>query len=139
MQLSIKLKPFVKQEWVEALRSGKYPQTSNVLMRTNQGVNSFCCLGVLAVLNDAPYKVEFNQVAVFTDPNGGSTTILSPQYFLTLCDSTDDLNGSDIEVGDGRFLGVKVIAEAILDKLTRLNDEDKKTFPEIADWVDKSL
>lgn len=41
-----------KARWVKALRSGKYPQTTNVLKRTEPGVEDdepvgYCCLGVL--------------------------------------------------------------------------------------------
>jgi hypothetical protein len=38
----------LKQKWVEALRSGKYPQGINYL-RTDQG---YCCLGVLCDVID---------------------------------------------------------------------------------------
>ena len=41
--MTIKLKPEVKSAWLEALRSGQYTQTTEVL-RDETG---YCCLGVL--------------------------------------------------------------------------------------------
>lgn len=40
------MKPDIKAEWVAALRSGKYKQTTGIL-RDDEG---FCCLGVLCDL-----------------------------------------------------------------------------------------
>ena len=35
-----------KQEWLKALRSGEYKQTTGMLMTANQHGKYFCCLGV---------------------------------------------------------------------------------------------
>lgn len=42
------MKPELKENWIKALRSGKYTQTSNHL-RVNDG---YCCLGVLCDVLD---------------------------------------------------------------------------------------
>ncbi len=42
----------IKQEWIDALRSGEYPQTKGRLVRTQQDTDvyppGYCCLGVLS-------------------------------------------------------------------------------------------
>lgn len=43
-------------KWVQALRSGKYSQTTNKL----QDSNGFCCLGVACKLFIPPNEIEFN-------------------------------------------------------------------------------
>jgi len=56
-----KLKPEIKERWLEALRSGKYKQTTGYL-RDDDG---FCCLGVLCdvVKNDKAVKVKWAERA----------------------------------------------------------------------------
>lgn len=44
----------IKKQWVEALRSGKYSQTSGRLRRQD----GFCCLGVLCDLMDTTKWIE---------------------------------------------------------------------------------
>lgn len=44
-----RLDPEIKASWVKALRSGEYKQGKRALCKVNSdGVESFCCLGVLA-------------------------------------------------------------------------------------------
>jgi hypothetical protein len=45
----VKLSPELKQRWVEALRSGQYPQGKGLLKNYE---SEYCCLGVLCDLND---------------------------------------------------------------------------------------
>ena len=40
----------VKQQWVEALRSGKYQQGTAALRKHKDGQDQYCCLGVLCDL-----------------------------------------------------------------------------------------
>lgn len=40
----------IKRKWVEALRSGKYKQTSKYLHRHG----AYCCLGVLCIVTGTP-------------------------------------------------------------------------------------
>lgn len=50
------MKKQLRDDWVNALRSGEYKQTTNTLRRFDEDGNpSYCCLGVLSVLCDAPY------------------------------------------------------------------------------------
>ncbi len=46
--MSLKLKPQVKQRWLQALRSGKIKQARGKLRKKD---NSMCCLGVLCNLH----------------------------------------------------------------------------------------
>lgn len=47
------MRKHVKELWLEALRSGKYEQTKNLLCDSN---NRYCCLGVLTELYIAQMK-----------------------------------------------------------------------------------
>lgn len=48
----------IKQKWLEALRSGKYTQARDALVRRVDGKSYYCCLGVLCVLLDKdPYNI----------------------------------------------------------------------------------
>ncbi len=48
------MKPEIKQQWVEALRSGKFVQGDTFLQRKGK----YCCLGVLCVVQG--YEPEAN-------------------------------------------------------------------------------
>lgn len=58
-----KMKPQIKKQWVEALRSGKYKQ-GRLSLRTSE--NEYCCLGVLCDLH--------------AQATGGSWELASPNY-----------------------------------------------------------
>lgn len=45
----------VKKNWIKALRSGEYKQTEGFLCSVNNGIESFCCLGVLCDLEGDGY------------------------------------------------------------------------------------
>ena len=47
---NIKLTKKVKKKWLEALRSGKYKQGKNELIKATNGGFSYCCLGVLQAI-----------------------------------------------------------------------------------------
>lgn len=62
--------------WVEALRSGQYPQGYGVLTRLNEPGEpaSFCCLGVLcelAIADGAPVRVENYGSRAYDGETGG--------------------------------------------------------------------
>lgn len=44
------MKPEIAEMWIEALESGEYKQTSEVLTRIYNGEQRHCCLGVLCKL-----------------------------------------------------------------------------------------
>jgi len=57
----------LKAKWVEALRSGKYQQTTNYL----KSDNGYCCLGVLCDIQGADFdaiKEEFGSLSLAYNP-----------------------------------------------------------------------
>lgn len=104
-----------KVKWIEALRSGKYPQGKGMLVdsSTDPARNTYCCLGVLAcVLNPgvAPPRA--------CDESRGPT------------------NGDEL-------LGEEALTEAGLDpdeqnKLANFNDAGE-SFTTIAQYIEENL
>ena len=99
------------RKWVEALRSGKYEQGQERLVRNNK----YCCLGVACELAGLPKA---------SDGNG-----FIAQY--TLC-----LDYLPIEVQ--QWLGVSSRNPIVNgEELAQWNDWRGKTFAEIADMIEK--
>lgn len=104
----------LKAKWVEALRSGKYKQGRGTLRRKN---GTFCCLGVLC-------DVE------------------SPDGWMA-----EPLIGNYIERVDGcgpGYLPVRIAEAAALmtkdqEYLVVLNDSDRASFSEIANYIEANL
>src|SRR6185369_2249558 len=96
----------IKAKWLEALRSGKYQQGTQFLR--NKG--KYCCLGVLCDVVNPKAWVEEPLNAEF--------------YSYKKCSSMLAI-GVQVQVG----LGPLDTAY-----LMRLNDTDRKTFTEIADY-----
>lgn len=90
-----------KQEWVDALRSGKYTQTRDELFNDNK----FCCLGVLQALHNDELKLDFN---------GRKWSVPDTGILMRL-----------------RSEDRKVLAH--------MNDHDKASFTEIADWIEVNI
>ena len=100
------LKPVTRAEWIAALRSGAYKQGRDSLKRGDR----FCCLGVacdLAGFNWRRLPPAQRAVAAFRD-----------------IDASGALN---------RSLGVD---GDVTHRLAIMNDYDKKTFAEIADYIE---
>lgn len=117
----LKMDPEVKARWVEALRSGKYTQVKGAL-RTPEGCN--CCLGVLAELEGITYRPydKTKDVAV----ESGDKENLWFDF------GQDGTIAGNVPYG---FCGLG------MDRfdLIRMNDDEGKTFPEIADYIEKNL
>ena len=96
--------------WVEALRSGKFEQTLSVL----QDSDGFCCLGVAcAVAKDHEIEVE-----LFAD---------------------GDIKGTSLQIQPKvkKWLGLNTSLGSFSDtELSTLNDSDKLTFDEIANYIE---
>lgn len=109
----------LKKRWVEALRSGQYPQQTDGWLRTDDG---FCCLGVLCDLSGAG---EWEEERMQTKRGESGYPYKAGQtvgvVFLPL--------GLDKLVGllyDGQH------------DLAEMNDTGK-TFAEIADWIEANI
>lgn len=102
------MNPEIKQNWLEALRSGKYQQGRGCL---KQG-NKYCCLGVLC------------------------DTVSSSGWCGNVFYYKDEPNAQSLPNPLADELGISNIHEK---KLMYLNDWDKKSFGEIADYVEANL
>jgi len=108
-----KMKPEIKELWIEALRSGQYKQGHNRL-RTN---NRYCCLGVLC---DIVGPLLWNQ------------TINGRAYGI-------DRDSSEGILPRFLGLGVGLTSEETQLVLADLNDAESKDFNKIADWIQENL
>ena len=104
-----KLPPEIKAQWVEALRSGKFPQGKYVLCANGD----YCCLGVLSSL-------QGRLTPSGNDGLGGSETVLDCSNPLNW------VNDVRVVVADGTFT------------LIGLNDNGIP-FSQIADIIDYAL
>jgi hypothetical protein len=115
----MKMHPGIKQQWIDALESGKYPQGTGELQNTK---GEFCCLGVLCdILPDelarwetkTPFDTTYNMVV---------TPITKTQSFTKFPYALAD------EIGLTRQ-----------SDLITLNDSARKSFTEIAQWIKENL
>ncbi len=105
------MKKKIRDEWVAALRSGKYTQTQGMLHLGG----SYCCLGVLEVVVNGDIEVDKkdNGYVIIHRECGGAAVYDNPDASpFTLSAET---------------------------ALTTLNDTLKKPFPEIADWIEQNI
>lgn len=135
----------VKQQWVEALRSGQYEQGTGRLHRAENGVSLFCCLGVLcdlAVKAGATrvgpvvkYDVD-DKTPIYTDlyygdeHAAGLGTITS---FEVLPDNVREWAGLDIHDP------VLIYEDDSMTSMSSLNDNIGASFGEIADLIEEQL
>lgn len=102
-----------KNAWIAALRSGEFQQTRGRLYndgRDDDRPIGYCCLGVLAKIND--YQLSENGKEIIVN---GENVDYQPLIKL--------LENSGYLYYD----------------IYRLNDTEKMTFPEIADYIEANL
>lgn len=125
------MKPQIKENWLKALRSGEYSQTSE---RLHQG-DGFCCLGVLTDLylkeNNEEWKVVYEDKKIYGITNMWCHVITSETQVLP--DRVVEWAGLD-----NRYPGVYVKEKGSYAELAALNDKGM-TFNEIADLIEESL
>lgn len=104
----------IKTKWVAALRSGKYQQCTAQLKDSG----SYCCLGVLAEELGAlvPHPVTGTMGCAPLHGGPPSTSNLSPELACAV--------------------GLRQTETCLL---IAMNDDDGKTFPEIADYIEEHL
>ena len=112
-----KMNPELKKRWVDALRSGEYQQGTSVLRDKN---DRRCCLGVLCEF--VPVEVTQSNSAFY------EYTFEVPEDYI-LNDYKDRSGGVP------SFL-VHSDDAAIL---VRMNDDQGKSFSEIADYIEANL
>lgn len=116
--------PVLKASWLAALRSGAYQQTSGRLHRlrpTPRGLGGqiypagFCCMGVLCDVID-PTQWHHGQME-----DAGGSAAWGPELAVNYPPSG---------------LGLSDAAQTTLGEM---NDEQKLTFEQIADWIEANL
>ena len=114
--------PELKQQWIEALRSGKYQQTVECL----RDADGYCCLGVLADIQGVEWIWE-----------QGKETPSDTFVFY------DDEDQYDIELPD--YLLAKIDAGKV-SHLVNMNDGTqfhegirRHSFEEIANYIEENI
>jgi hypothetical protein len=118
------MKSDVKLKWIEALRSGKYKQGFRTLMQESEGEASFCCLGVLCdVLG---LRKEQLPPDLYVPQN-----VTEYSYFF----GTEKLHTA-LTPQVCKSVGLDETEQA---NLIRMNDQQGKTFNDIADWIERNI
>lgn len=107
----------IKQQWVEALRSGEYKQGRN---RLRSEANEFCCLGVLCNLH-ALANPEFARRQRDPMSYGG------------------DMKAPPTNVVRWAGLGGSTVIWAVAERNDGAGGYSKHSFAEIADYIEKNL
>lgn len=103
--------PVLKVKWIEALRSGEYRQARRALRRGNK----FCCLGVLCELMGATWDDGD------TDRNASINGERQDYYLSPTALATTGMPERQQEI------------------LYTMNDDDGKSFKQIADYIEQNL
>ena len=110
------------QKWVNALRSGEYRQTKFRLKEKNK----YCCMGVLC---DLYYKETGN----------GEWILYSPERWSFRTDESHSKNRTIPPRDVWEWLGVDPEFSEINQIFGYKNDGEKRTFEEIADFIENDL
>lgn len=119
----------IKKLWVEALRSGKYKQGKNYLHRVIDGENRFCCLGVLCKIADLAAK-EISANKYSYSYAGVESTSRLPTGFDAKVKLTFEEQTLLTGMNDGV---IQINGTYSTDSVHR------KSFLEIADWIEENL
>ena len=114
----------IARRWIDALRSGKYQQTTGTL-RSPDG--SYCCLGVLCEIEGLKYD-EDRRTFTFTDEEGETdhSDTLLPDTFA-----------KHLGIHEEGLLKNKRRMPVV--SLIQLNDVNKASFSEIADVIENAV
>lgn len=108
----------LKTRWISELRSGKYNQGMfRLKTKNNDDFCEHCCLGVLAEI------LAVDGACKISERNG-------LYYFDFECFLTSGIQG---------FLPLQILSDDLQGKLTTMNDHERRTFTEIADWIEENL
>jgi hypothetical protein len=110
------------EKWIAALRSGQYKQTTDRLKAKDEC--AYCCIGVACVIqgyNDSQVMEdngELNEIKINLDDYGDEVEYpLHEQYGIPMA----MINGN------------------LPNELINLNDSEKLSFTEIADWIEDNV
>ena len=131
MKITNKLPKRLKAKWVKALRSGKYVQGTEELLKThydddddddsseeNQDQDQYCCLGVLAKICGLA-DTDLRNVELPSE--------LSPD----LCNKFPPMLRQEVEDENDK--------PTIVGKLTKMNDSGNWSFKRIASYIERYL
>lgn len=112
------MKKSVKRKFLSALRSGKFKQTTEQLCEvdTDDNTEHFCCLGLLCAIHNAEVSPNKSNWAV---NNGNAFYMGELDMPPSVVEKWSGLSGQEMRV------------------LAGLNDNDRYTFSQIADYVEK--
>lgn len=142
------MNPRIKQLWIDALRSGEYPQARGAL----KTVSGYCCLGVLCDLAAKEGLGSFeNEPGTYASGDAGEVEGEAAFYFRT---PNGDFVEGDLNASLATWAGLTALDKYTYDinelkinhiHLAQLNDGSKDdsvrphTFLEIADLIEKHL
>jgi|14_taG_2_1085336.scaffolds.fasta_scaffold00855_14 hypothetical protein len=141
------MNPTRKQEWLAALRSGKYQQYQGALSGGPDGKN-LCCLGVL---NDISNLGEWDSTGAYVigtdlhcDHEQYDPTAVEKEFAHAVVVYWADLSSQNplVDIGDKRWTGL-VSKVTVKDgkrflEISELNDEGW-TFAQLADLIEAQL
>jgi hypothetical protein len=113
------MNPEIKQKWIDALRSGKYNQTKSNL----KSKNGFCSLGVLVDLYLLEKNLDWKLYVDHSEFNGRDSHLYN--RVITWYDVIIWANGSNYF--------------DVCNLLIKMNDQEEKTFQEIADFIEENV
>lgn len=99
--------------WLAALRSGDYKQGTGTLHTEEKGVHSYCCLGVLCEVQ------QIRKIAYTSDSANRTAYAYGDDGKLVYYPGNLTSWENDVTV-----------------ELMNLNDNKKRSFEEIADWIE---
>lgn len=110
----------LKEKWVAALRSGKYRQGHRVL--NDSVTKEYCCLGVLCeVVGIEKKQVTQQGIIYYFPPNEYERSALDGWHISTIPNNA---------------FGITKVQKYIL---INMNDRHKKSFEDIAKWIEENL
>lgn len=115
MKKQFKLPKEFAEKWLTALRSGEYKQGRGALCKTDRNDHSknyYCCLGVACAILDISKDRLIGHSAIYDN-------VFFPEVPVELL---------------GLYANIELPYY-----LSKLNDERKYSFTEIADWIDKNV
>jgi len=114
-----------REQWLTALESGRYKQTTGQLRADFNGKSyGYCCLGVLCNIHkDKEHKWD-------------SSTFLAPNLFYDSINPFDSATDEYFEMPPNSFLDKVKVDTVLADELATMNDNGK-TFKEIATFLRK--
>ena len=115
-----RLDPALKTQWIEALRSGKYPLGTAALCETVDGVTKYCALGVFAAMLN---RLDSEGYFITKDGTRGSSASLAG-FDSSFCDEEDE---------SAEFMPLDVQWD-----VSEVNDI-MESFDEVADYIEKEL